>query len=439
MSKEKEEIDAIEKRDIANLATHKKDISGRNVIELTPEQTEFVETSQRNYATVLFSGGRGAGKSLALCVKIYEYLCVPNTTVVFVRQFVTDLKRSTLRMLLYGRINKDGSFAPPILPPHSIKSYNRVENTIEMINGSVLILAGCTDVEKIKSIACAVMVVEELSQLTEETFIQLLFIPREYHPLGVNRCFCASNPPKKTHWIYRFFVTDKDANRKIIYVNSDSNPNLGESYKEMLHRLPAELQKTMLRGEFGDTSDGVFYQFDASKNVLACKDLLGDCTEVVIGLDPGGGREFLGACIAGKLPDGRIIVTEEWNKKAPTHREILQWCSDRRKTCNGRVVIDSANTLCKNELEANSFTCFNSIKDIPASVQLMNDLFAEGNLIIDPSVYVGIQEIAEAENGENGRWHKRVADVIDAIRYAVVHLCDLGREHQPNKDYWYIF
>ena len=108
---------------------------------------------------------------------------------------------------------------------------------------------------------------------------------------------------------------------------------------------------------------------------------------------------------------------------------------------NLQGINDSANAVFANEAINQSWKIVNSIKNIEASVDLVNDLFAEDRLVIDPSCEVLISEIEEAHrNPETGRVNKtKDWDVIDAMRYAVWHLADLSREKKDsNQNFWFI-
>ena len=435
------DIDPIEQRDIADLEAHKDALKGKQVITLTPEQTKFIEADTKGYNEILFSGGRGAGKSLTLLCKVLEYLAYPHSTVALIRYNYSDLKKTTVRLLLYGETQKDGTWRPPLLPPQNIKCHNKIDGTIELWNGSVLMLFGCQDPEKLKSLQCSACFVEEVSQIDKNTYTDICLLPRQYHPLG-NRIYAATNPLHKGHYLYKRFVSDRVATRKIIFVDSRSNPHLQQSYIDMLMGLDSEAQKRQLKGEWTDTADGVFNRFDRALHVKKCRDLLtpDNCCEIVIGQDLGGGSQYAGFVIAGKGIDGKIYIGIEHSKKAITHREMLQWQEPFRGLVHSTVVYDSANTVAKNEMENAQWKCIPCIKNIDASVDLMNSLLSEDALIIDPACELLIQEIEEAHrNPETGRVNTtRSWDMIDAARYAIWHLSDMSRDKQNRTmPYWF--
>jgi len=401
-------------------------------IILTPKQTEFVESGEKGYNEVLFSGGAGSGKSMALLVKLLEYVAVPNTTVALIRQNYTDLQRSTVRLLKYGEVTKTGEWREPLLFPSEIESDNKVNGIISLTNGSVILCLGVADSSKIKSLNCAACFIEELSQISRDAYCETMIRPRMPHPLG-NKIYCATNPLHKGHWIYKHYVQERVATRKMICVSSDTNPYLPDGYTDRLGTLDDDTKKRMLKGEWTDTADGVFNRFDKARHVKKCRDFmsLDYCTEIVPSVDLGGGGAYAGFVIAGKDKDGRIYIFGEHNKKAVTHREALQWLEPYRGF-GGYVVNDSANAVFKNEAENAQWKIINSVKNIEASIELINSLMSEDRLIIDPSCEILISELEQAHrNSETGRVNKtRDWDVIDACRYAVWHLADIGRDKQ---------
>ena len=413
------------------------------IVKMTQKQTEYYEAGEKCYDEILFSGGAGSGKSTALILKMLHYLSCPNTTVVLLRQSYTDLQRSTLRLLRYGEVDNAGRWREPFLFPSEIESFDRTNGILQLTNGSTIIAMGVSDGSKIKSINCAAFFVEEATQISRENYIEASIRPRMPHPLG-NKIYAVSNPSHKGHWLYKHFVSERVATRKMICVSSDSNPYLVGGYTDRLNNLDDETKKRMLKGEWSDQASAVFTRFEKSRNVQACKHLMSPdyCSEIVVGQDIGGGSQFAGFVIAGKATGGKIHIFCEWNKKAITTREALTWMETYRGVTNATCVFDSSNQITKSDMEDAGWTCIPSIKNIEASVDLCNDLFASESLVIDPSCEILLREIEEAHrNEETGRINKTKAwDVIDAMRYAVWHLSDLARETNKNAiNYFMVF
>ena len=444
MAKELDIIDVEEQRDIAILEQNLQAIAPRQTITLSPEQTEFVEAGQKGYREILFSGGRGAGKSLALICKLLEYVAYPNTTVALIRQNCSDLKKTTVRLMLYGETQKDGTYRPPLLPPQAVKSYNRIDGIIELWNGSVILLLGCIDPEKLKSLQCSACFVEEVSQIARQSFIDITLLPRQYHPLG-NKIYAATNPLGKKHYLYRYFVTDRVATRKIIFVDSRSNAQLDPAYIAALNSLPPEQRKRQLEGQWTEETDGVFDCFDRTVNVQSCKYMMTPekCSELICSQDIGGGSKWSAFHVLGKGFDGKIYVFEEHTQKQADIASVLRWFDGYRALSGGCCVYDKNNSaFIPNEMASRGWKMIASHNDLQSSEQLLNALFSEGTLVIDPSCEVLIQELEIQERDpDTGKWRKmpqNKTDALDSARYGIWHLADMSKEHKQKKDFWWI-
>ena len=434
------ELDTEERQAIE--LTHSYTLESSLTIELTPEQTEFEEADSKGFDTILFSGGRGAGKSFSLCLKLLEYVSVPHTTVVLIRQNLTDLKKTTVPLLLYTQRQKDGTLRQPILHPNQILNYNRIEGKIELKNGSVIVLCGATDAEKLKSLACSCVCVEEASQIKEQTFYDITLLPRQWHPLG-NNVYAATNPLRQSHYLYKYFNSNV-ATRKMVVVDSRSNKHLPVSYIKRLEALPPEERKRQLEGKWTNTDNAVFNYF-SDKNVADVKELfnLEKMAEIVCGLDQGGGRKWAGMSVCGRSNDGKIYIFAEDCKRELTTQIALNSFEPYRRLSGSCLVYDKNNSyFIPSEFSNAGWKIIPSHNDLASSADLLNQLFYSGDLIIDSSCWRLIQQIEEQErDADTGKWIKTTAtptDILDAARYAVWHLSDLGKEAgRKNTPYWF--
>ena len=120
----------------------------------------------RDYTTRfnVYYGGGGSGKSYFVVQKIILKILQYKRKVLVVRKVQATIRDSIWALflrLLYQM-------------PQVIKTVNKSEYIIELINGSVIIFKGMDDSEKVKSIeGITDIVVEEASELTEDDFDQL--------------------------------------------------------------------------------------------------------------------------------------------------------------------------------------------------------------------------------------------------------------------------
>lgn len=207
----------------------------------------------RDYTTRfnVYYGGAGSGKSHFVAQKLILKCLQYKRKLLVVRKVGNTLKDSVWAMflkLLYQM-------------PSVIKSINKSEYTIELINGSIILFKGFDDPEKIKSIeGITDIVVEEASELTEDDFDQLNLRLRA--KCGMLQIHLMFNPVSKANWVYkRFFSNGTPEDTVIIHTTYKNNPHLPKEYIDSLLRLertnPAYF-KIYVLGDFATLDKLVF-------------------------------------------------------------------------------------------------------------------------------------------------------------------------------------
>ena len=183
----------------------------------------------RDYTTRfnVYYGGAGSGKSHFVMQKVLLKCLQYKRKLLVVRKVGNTLKDSVWAMalkLLYQM-------------PAVIKSINKSDFTIELINGTVMLFKGFDDPEKIKSIeGITDIVVEEASELTEDDFDQLNLRLRANS--GMLQIHLMFNPVSKANWVYkRFFENGTPEDTVIIHTTYKDNPHLPKEYIDSLMRL----------------------------------------------------------------------------------------------------------------------------------------------------------------------------------------------------------
>lgn len=175
----------------------------------------------------VYYGGAGSGKSYFVVQKLILKILQYKRKVLVVRKVQATIKDSIWALflrLLYKM-------------PQVIKSINKSDFTIELINGSVIIFKGMDDAEKVKSIeGITDIVVEEASELTEDDFDQLNLRLRA--KCGMLQIHLMFNPISKANWVYkRFFANETPPDTVIVHTTYKDNPHLPEEYIASLLRL----------------------------------------------------------------------------------------------------------------------------------------------------------------------------------------------------------
>ena len=176
----------------------------------------------RDYTTRfnVYYGGGGSGKSYFVVQKIILKILQYKRKVLVVRKVQATIRDSIWALflrLLYQM-------------PQVIKTVNKSEYMIELINGSVIIFKGMDDSEKVKSIeGITDIVVEEASELTEDDFDQLNLRLRA--AVGMLQIHLMFNPVSKANWVYkRFFENGTPEDTVVIHTTYKDNPYLPKEY-----------------------------------------------------------------------------------------------------------------------------------------------------------------------------------------------------------------
>lgn len=162
--------------------------------ELTYEpqdfQNEFHETpymlnedGSRKIQIIGIFGGYGSSKSRASLQEIFmRALESPKGTGLLTAPTLGQLKKTTLKSLFNE-----------IIPPFMIESYNKSDGIITLINGFTFFTIASDEEEKLRSITCGLIHMEEASGIDKSIYVQLLTRMRD--PNVKNKAmFVCSNP-----------------------------------------------------------------------------------------------------------------------------------------------------------------------------------------------------------------------------------------------------
>lgn len=199
----------------------------------------------------LFGGAMGGGKTKWLCEEAKELsMQYPGNRGVMCRWHLQDFKNSTLKIL------------EEAIPLELIANHNLAEHTIKLINGSEIIYMGMSEMEnvsKLKSMEIGWFVVDEASEIPQETF--LLFQSRLRRRLFNNEFppfygLLASNPADC--WLKDMFVLGQGG-KDYIFIPSlpRDNPYLPVDYERRLREsYPEDWVQRFLEGSWDELSSG---------------------------------------------------------------------------------------------------------------------------------------------------------------------------------------
>lgn len=128
-------------------------------------------------------GGYGSAKSRASLQEIFmRALENPNGTGLLTAPTLQQLKRTTLKTLFNE-----------VIPPFMIESYNKSDGEIKLLNGFTFFTIPSDDEEKLRSITCGLVHMEEASGISQSIYVQLLTRMRDPYVKNKAMLVC-SNP-----------------------------------------------------------------------------------------------------------------------------------------------------------------------------------------------------------------------------------------------------
>ena len=363
----------------------------------------------------VYYGGAGSGKSFFVGQKTILKALQYKRKILVIRKVGNTLKDSVWAMykrLLYKM-------------PQVIKSVNKSDYTIELINGSVFLFKGLDDSEKIKSIeGITDIVIEEASEITEEDFDQLNLRLRA--ACGLLQIYLMFNPVSKANWVYkRFFANGTPADTKIIHTTYKDNPRLPKEYVDELLRLertnPA-YYKIYVLGGFATLDKLVF----PVKTIRLISDDEVKDLPFWIGMDFGYTNDptaiTWGRC---DKANKKLYITGEYDKRGMTNDVIATTITDLG-FAKERIVADSAEPKSIAELKRLGISRIKPAVKGPDSVKNGIDNLQRYDIIIDERCLNTIEEFDNytwVKDKKTGEYINQPIDSfnhhIDSIRYGI--------------------
>lgn len=200
---------------------------------LNPKQAEFIKSDKRYK---LFSGGFGAGKTLALELNVLDLLLrYPGNLGLLGRMTYQDLRDTVQKEFLQ------------LIPKFWIKSYNKSERRLTLFNDSELLFKHLDKVseQEIKSLNLGFFAIDQAEQVTEPVFLALKGRLRRQN--CSNQGLMSSNPANT--WLFREFKQETKEENLLIETNTyDNKQNLPEAYIKDLEKYPDSWKKQFVLG-----------------------------------------------------------------------------------------------------------------------------------------------------------------------------------------------
>lgn len=202
---------------------------------LNPKQSEFLKSDKRYK---LFSGGFGAGKTLALELNVLDLLLrYPGNLGLLGRMTYQDLRDTVQKEFLQ------------MVPRFWIKDYNKSERRLTLFNGSELLFKHLDKVseQEVKSLNLGFFAIDQAEQVTEPVYLALKGRLRRQN--CSNQGLMSSNPANT--WLFREFKQEDKPENLLIETNTfDNKLNLPQAYMDDLMKYPDAWQKQFVFGQW---------------------------------------------------------------------------------------------------------------------------------------------------------------------------------------------
>jgi len=295
-----------------------------------PEQIKTMEMVKK-YRYILYSGAVRAGKTLLLahvairacienpgCTGMLGSLTTPQLTDVVFRVFQQELT-------IYQKALDDAGIPIQL----AVIKHSKGDMKAIFWNGSVVMFKPCDDEMKLRGLTLDFVGLDEPIDIDEEIFKQLMNRISGGH-IENPFILLTTNPGSQTHWIYRYFFTNKTDEYYTIETTTYDNVLLPE-YEKYIKSLEDNLDEDwilrFLNGKWGAYSGQIYKHFDPDKHVGNYKDFQ-DIKYYIAGVDWGIRNP---SCILtlGVSKDKHIYVVDEYYKSGRTTNQVAQEIADR--------------------------------------------------------------------------------------------------------------
>lgn len=235
-----------------------------------PTQAKFFEQisgcKPNEMRAIAYVGAFGSGKTWALCrAAIGLALTYPKMRILLGRHHGTDLRDTTkstfFELITELEDNIKSKYPENVresVPP--VGDMHKADNDYEFTNGSIIHFRPLDEAEKkYKSLNIAAVGIDEASEVDQEA-VQMLMARRRQmgYPLLL---FVVSNPTGYSHWLYKWFVKERNSNYHLFRTNTAENLNTGnlpaDYVNELKRKYSADWIKRYVEGEWGGLDEGV--------------------------------------------------------------------------------------------------------------------------------------------------------------------------------------
>ena len=386
---------------------------------IAPKQLEFLNSKARE---ILFSGAWGAGKSYAIGLKCIQHAMIPGNLVGLFRKKFTDLRQTTLRVLLKGE-----GLNPPILPEGSY-SHNKNEHLIHLYGGGDIFYAGFDQEIKLASLNLGAAGVDEAVEIEQDEYLGILSRLRN----AADPCpqmFLACNPGPPTHYLHKRFFEEKSRDRHLIMAKAIDNPFLPKSYRRLLATFKGPHKARYVDGLW-IALEGAVYQWDRAKTIRPTTYQPGAL--IVAGVDEGFSNPFAIEILQDNL--GKISVLYSYGASGLTEPSKIAIMKELGAKYNvRRFMVDPSAAGLIESMNREGLAAEGADNDVLNGIAKVQALFSRDNLAIPPEADELIKELDSYLWKEGKDEPVKLNDHhCDGLRYGVMGLRSLETAMIPD-------
>ena len=226
-----------------------------------PKQAEFHGMGKKYR---FFVGGWGNGKTSAGCVEALSLaLEYPGCVGLICRKTRPELKATTQHHFFHGGggLEDSGDFTG--VPQELIRSFNKTEGKLTLINGSIIHFWPLDEPQKLSNINLGWFLIDQAEEVSEEMFQMLQGRLRQANSPRCGICLCN---PNGHDWVWKRNVYLKGggayADHGMVHAKTTDNPNLPADYVASLMNMPEAWVKRFVEGSFDVFSGQIWPEFD---------------------------------------------------------------------------------------------------------------------------------------------------------------------------------
>jgi phage terminase large subunit len=231
----------------------------------------------------LFAGGWGNGKTSAGCVEgLALALEYPGSVGLICRKTRPELKATTQDVFFNGgRGGREGDFEG--CPSELIRSFNKTEQKLTLINNSVIYFWPLDDPAKLTNINLGWFLIDQAEEVDEDMFLMLRGRLRQRN--APRKGMLLANPAGHD-WIWKRWIYLKYPQHGLVHATTLDNPNLPHDYIENLMEMPEAWRNRFIYGSWDVFEGQIWPEFDPDVHTVQ-PFVIPDWFECVEGIDHG--------------------------------------------------------------------------------------------------------------------------------------------------------